>query len=537
MISVPRTSITLRARNLKSASDAFKNNDTVQSKQAHEERKLDDEPHKSGCSIGLALVESSNKRIEFNFYEYEKRREVWEYDNYVEGEQREMVELYCKKGMPEDDAQEVVGLLSKYKELFVDIMMTEELNLLPVDLLLSPKETALSTLLSFEFFGLIPLTPFFISLIKMYGGGDDVSAIVLDVGTFSTKGGYAGEDTPKAVFPTDIGVVFTNGKSSVVGNSQQGIGENQDIDQNNVKKTYYIGTNSITYKRPNMDIINPLQDGLMLSSFSNCKPSALVIDSGGGMTSVVPVHDGYVIKNAIVKSNLAGNRLTEEYYKVLSSKNITINPMNLIKRVEGKLGEFVSTEIPGLTSSYKKYLTLETIRDLKETSCRVSDSQNLGDDINIAGIPYELPDGNQLDVGSDRFQIPELLFNPTPLNNIMNVDNNNNNVNNEQYIGLAKMVLESLDKSDSDIKKELLSNLVLAGGNTAFTGFQERLVKDISDISYHKAKVVSSNREDRKNSVWIGGSILGSLGSFQQMWMSKTEWEEYGRPLVEKKCP
>ncbi|EFA84276.1 actin-like protein 6A [Heterostelium album PN500] len=425
----------------------------------------------------------------------------------------------------------------------------------------------------------------------MYGGGDDVSAVVLDVGTSYSKGGYAGEDSPKAIFPTDVGVTYTSGKDGMVGSREQGIGEDQDMDQD-VKKTYYIGTNSITYKRPHMEIQNPLQDGLIkdweamekiwnhafrerlninpnehpillaepsfntrqirekvaelmfekfhtpalfisknavLTSFASCKASSLVLDSGGGMTSIVPVHDGYAIKNAIIKSNLAGNKLSSEYYRVLSQKNIRINPHNLIKKTEIKHPEYnVSViESPELTESYRRYVSLETIRDLKESSFRVSNGA-VGDDINIATVPYELPDGNLLEVGSDRFQIPELMFNPTSLN-----DETNN------YLPLPKMIYDSVEKCDTDIRKELIANLLLSGGNTLFQGFSDRLYMELGDLSqaFGKVKFVVPSANERKYSVWIGGSILGSLGTFQQMWMSKSEWEEFGRPLVEKKCP
>ncbi|GAM17871.1 hypothetical protein SAMD00019534_010460, partial [Acytostelium subglobosum LB1] len=117
----------------------------------------------TGSGVALAFIESHNKRVDINFYESEKKRETWEYDNYVEGEQREMVELYCKKGMNQDDAVVVVDLLSKYRDLFVDIMMAEELNLIPVELHLSPMETGLTAMISFLIFGLVPLTPFFFS--------------------------------------------------------------------------------------------------------------------------------------------------------------------------------------------------------------------------------------------------------------------------------------------------------------------------------------------------------------------------------------
>jgi len=242
--------LTLR-RNLDIATEAYKTNDVRKSKEAHEVRKIEDEPHKSNsfkkgstkyiktattfgsysillcisivmglhtylneknnvnnnnsnsnnnsssnnttpnttiattkleleiynhmilfivtasliiCGVGVSLIESTNRKIEHSFYHSEKRREEWEYDNYIEGEQSEMVELYCIKGMSEYDAQKVVKKLSKYKSLFIDIMMLEELNLMPVELLLKPVQTAISTFLSFVVVGLFSLTPFILSL-------------------------------------------------------------------------------------------------------------------------------------------------------------------------------------------------------------------------------------------------------------------------------------------------------------------------------------------------------------------------------------
>ncbi|EGG15008.1 actin-like protein 6A [Cavenderia fasciculata] len=428
----------------------------------------------------------------------------------------------------------------------------------------------------------------------MYSAGDDISAVVVDVGTCTTKSGYAGLDTP-TVFPTSVGITYTYGKDGMVGSYQKAIGDGEDLDPD-VKKTYYTGHNAISYKRQHMEIQSPLSEGLIkdwdamehiwshafheqlninpaehpillsepayntrqirervseimfekfhtpavfisnnavLTSFASCKATSLVVDSGGGVTTIVPVHDGYAIKNAVVKSNLAGNKLTEEYYRILSEKQIKILPYNLIKKQEIKPGEYSVTPIdmPDLTESFKKYHTLETIRDAKESAFRVSTSF-LGEDIStVATVPYELPDGNLLEVGSDRFHIPELIFNPIPLNDLEKPAT--------PYQSLQKMIYESVEKSDSDIRKELIANLVVSGGNTLFQGFSDRLYYELGELShaFGKVKVVTPNVTERKYSVWIGGSILGSLGSFQQMWMSKSEWEEFGRPLVEKKCP
>lgn len=89
--------------------------------------------------------------------------------------------------------------------------------------------------------------------------------------------------------------------------------------------------------------------------------------------------------------------------------------------------------------------------------------------------------------------------------------------------------------------------MVLAGGNTLFKGFLERLQRQIPEISPQNVKVkvvsgsgggsASTSGTERRFSSWVGGSILSSLGSFQQMWMSRQEFEEHGAIMIERKCP
>jgi VIT1/CCC1 family predicted Fe2+/Mn2+ transporter len=212
----------LRSRNLERASIAFMHRDPVLSRAAHSQRRIDEEPHRSNkinqvaskviitlittgstglitssvvvvgmisafnqlllhlpnwpliviltvlviviaSGLATALMDATNKRSEIAFYNSEKKRETWEYDNYLEGEQREMVELYTNKGMTHADAEKVVLLLSKYRELFVDIMMAEELHLMPVDDRLPPLGAGITILCSYIFFGMLPLSPLYMA--------------------------------------------------------------------------------------------------------------------------------------------------------------------------------------------------------------------------------------------------------------------------------------------------------------------------------------------------------------------------------------
>jgi len=113
-----------------------------------------------GNGIWLALVHYQKKSDYRAFYENERRREQWECENYLEGEQREMVELYQERGLSREDAESVIAIVSQHKDFFVDVMMKEELNLIPPDKSKPPHMLGLVIFLSFTLFGLIPLGPF-----------------------------------------------------------------------------------------------------------------------------------------------------------------------------------------------------------------------------------------------------------------------------------------------------------------------------------------------------------------------------------------
>lgn len=105
---------------------------------------------------------------------------------------------------------------------------------------------------------------------------------------------------------------------------------------------------------------------------------------------------------------------------------------------------------------------------------------------------------------------------------------------------IPEVVLSGGNACDTDIRSALFSNLVVVGGNSLLKGFADRLVTEIraksSASKVHKS-VTNNTTIERRFSSWIGGSILASLGTFQQMWISKSEYEEHGKMCVEKKCP
>ncbi|MCL4122260.1 UNVERIFIED_CONTAM: hypothetical protein GTU68_031400 [Idotea baltica] len=135
---------------------------------------------------------------------------------------------------------------------------------------------------------------------------------------------------------------------------------------------------------------------------------------------------------------------------------------------------------------------------------------------------YELPDGQIITIGNERFRTAEALFNPS----FLGMESN----------GIHDTVYTSIMKCDIDIRKDLFANNVLSGGTTMYPGIADRMQKEIVSLAPPSIKVKQIAPPERKYSVWIGGSILGSLSTFQSMWISKEEYDESGPGVVHRKC-
>merc|ERR1711998_237224 len=135
---------------------------------------------------------------------------------------------------------------------------------------------------------------------------------------------------------------------------------------------------------------------------------------------------------------------------------------------------------------------------------------------------YELPDGNLVTIGNERFRCSEVLFQPSLMG--------------REAGGIHEITFQSINKCDIDLRRNLYENVVLSGGTTMFPGTGERMTKELSALAPSTMKIKVVAPSERKYSVWIGGSILSSLSTFQQMWISKGEYDESGPSIVHRKC-
>jgi actin-like protein 6A len=230
--------------------------------------------------------------------------------------------------------------------------------------------------------------------------------------------------------------------------------------------------------------------------------------------------------------------------QAIEAKGATVRPRYSFRRVDAGGGTMVAEELDlaNTTESYREYQVDAICQDVKHAICRVSDAPfDPEENASIPTVTYELPDGQEIQVGADRFTVPETLFNPSLLSGFGDVGKGVRPLGGADSLqALPAVVADCISRSDIDVRRDLYGGVVLTGGTSLFASLRDRLEKELTESAPQMIKVrvtCPTNAIERRYSTWIGGSILASLGTFQQMWMSKEEYKEAGAGLIHKKAP
>ncbi|TIB93566.1 actin-related protein Arp4p [Wallemia mellicola] len=418
-------------------------------------------------------------------------------------------------------------------------------------------------------------------------GADQVSALVASAGNSTLSAGYAGEDVPKTVIPThfshlnDKSYFGDNGPDvyrpgyQVSNTMKDSLVDDFDKFTNLLEYTFNDDLRVNTedhpllltepawntqkhreklaeiafekFKVPGFYIANES----VLSAFAAGKSTALIIDIGSDSTSITPIIDGFVLRKGVIRNNIGGNQLTNAYLESLDEnqrQNVLSNliPHQLIESkttVElGQSPKFNLRSDTNPTDSWLEYSKSKILKDWREATTAVYEN-HIWDDLNVLQRPiksFEFPTGFADNFTTSRYKASEILIDSRNFNPVQFTPNSFEpaSINPSDPKSIAELIKESIQSVEHDSRTQLLSNVILVGGVSSMTGLSERIQAEISKFHTNSRVKVHSpaNTVERKFAPWLGGSILGSLGTFHQLWISQDEWREFGHPIVSMRC-
>ncbi|KAI0676897.1 actin-like protein Arp4p [Trametes maxima] len=277
----------------------------------------------------------------------------------------------------------------------------------------------------------------------------------------------------------------------------------------------------------------------VLNAFAAGKGSALVIDIGQSTASVTPVVDGFVLRKGL--SHCALPQLVHAH-----AKHFLINPTSTRPAIQLLPHQLIASKMPVDTGVQPKFTLREDRAATTTDTWRAwAEAHEVDEWIHsIAGVlpqgwneqvanqlgskHYEFPNGaNYYFTGLERYAVGEQFF----THSSQLVASNPNLPKT-----MPALIMNAIQSCDPDLRQVLMGNVVLTGGGSYFTGFTDRLATELTR-QFPVVKVhAPGNPTERRYGGWLGGSILASLGTFHQLWISREEWQEHGKAIVGQRC-
>ncbi|BEI81562.1 hypothetical protein CcaverHIS002_0207220 [Cutaneotrichosporon cavernicola] len=466
----------------------------------------------------------------------------------------------------------------------------------------------------------------------MVYNGDEVSAVVVDFGSHTTRGGFAGEDGPRVVTPSFYGYMnveedappATNGDGNGNGGDDDPMDGSTEKKEKKGKRKFFFGDDGVSVWRKDMEIGSFMVDGIVndaeaagqmlsyvlrsrmgvdptehplmltepawstpasretlaqlafegegvpamyfgssgvLSAFAAGKPTALVLDVGYANSSAVPVVEGYALRAGTMRQPLASSLVLAQLHHHFQTPTptrafpLSLLPRQLIARRDTSVDPGTQPH-PGLredrgedtTASWRAWAEQGVVENWKEACSELVSAR--GFDIrtatNLPQVLYEFPDGYQQYFGEERYRFTEMLYDPKnyfdqsyePPALLRATPSSDHSHSLKDAVSLSQLVHDSIMACDVDVRAALLQNIVVVGNTSLTRGLTERLDVELATLMpSQKIKIHSpSIPYERKYSAWLGGSVLASLGTFHQLWVTKDEYEEHGMNIVHQRC-
>jgi len=383
---------------------------------------------------------------------------------------------------------------------------------------------------------------------------ENSSVVVCDNGTGFVKCGFAGSQFPKAIFPSMVGrpVLRSDEKIQGVQIKDIMVGDDASKARQNLKINLPMENGRVkdwedifhvwNYTFQERLKINPTECKILLTEppenpianrkkmlqamfetygfkaayvaiqailtlYAQALISGVVVDSGDGVTHVVPVYEGYSLNFNMRRIDVAGRDVTRYMINLLTLRGYAFN----------------------------RSADEEVVQKIKEQLCYVARDKEfekqLADETTVLVQKYTLPDGRVIKIGRERYMAPECLFSPDLIN--------------LECKGMSGALFDSIESCEPDLRTTLRKFIVLSGGSTMYPGLPSRLEKDMNgfykkrraeELQKNKGltggsdiKVLIEDPPRRKHMVFLGGAVLaGVMADKPEFWVTKQEWQEKG---------
>ncbi|PWN94752.1 Actin/actin-like protein [Tilletiopsis washingtonensis] len=246
----------------------------------------------------------------------------------------------------------------------------------------------------------------------------------------------------------------------------------------------------------------------VLTLYAQGLQTGVVVDSGDGVTHVVPVYEGFALPHLTRRLDVAGRDVTRYLIKLLLLRGYAFN----------RTADF------------------ETVRQIKEKLCFMSYDldldKKLAEETTTLVESYTLPDGRVIKVGSERFEAPECMFQP----HLVDVE----------QPGVAELLFNTIQAAAVDTRAELYRHIVLSGGSSMYPGLPSRLEKEMKQLYLTRVlngdgerlksfKIRIEDPPRRKHMVFLGGAVLADIMKARdEFWVSRAEWYEQGPAALDR---
>ena len=225
----------------------------------------------------------------------------------------------------------------------------------------------------------------------------------------------------------------------------------------------------------------------ILSLLSTSNTSGIILESGEGVTQSCVICDGYALPPSYERFDYGGGDITEYMKNLLNKKGCCFDnstDYRLVQEIKQNSCVFLPIDVD--EGAAKKALIKNPMH-------------------------YYLPDGTNISIREERILAPKILFDPSIIG--------------KEYLGLTDIILSSIDKVNVEIKKRTLDNIMISGGNTYMKGLEAKLNYELKNKLKNEKITVKSIKEPQF-SCWLGGSIISTLETFKNMWVTKQEWQD-----------